>query len=263
MLPVIPNNIFLENTNKILRDIYSSKYPQSFKSLFYFQKKIDIILSSIQFINESITEDKYYTIQILTRVLFEHFIVGHYIFTKARIDNNDLCGTEYYVFYRLSEFLKRENYELGIEGIEKNIKNNATFENLKKRLEGYENKITQSDIEEIHKKGNQFEIKSILNYLINSTPSNDHYVGLNISLAHFLRQYNILSSFVHGGPNSESETFHGEPTIDKLKIIEDSIKYAKIASKTTKEHILMLMFQERFEYNELLDPIMDLKNIEF
>jgi hypothetical protein len=74
-----------------------------------------------------------------------------------------------------------------------------------------------------------------------------------------LREYNKLSSFIHNGPSAEFETYHNEPIIDKKKKMEESLKYAKVASKALKEHILMLLLEEKSEYYEILEPIMNFK----
>jgi|GEM_PF-1654585 len=251
--------IFLDKTSKILEDITKSSYPQTYKAVFYCQKKIASLLDTLELLKASDYEDVYYSVQSTTRVLFEHFLVGHYIWTKARIEKNDSCGTEYYAHYRLSEILKRENYELGLEGIDNKIKNNATFENLKKRFSGYDKPITQQDIDEIHRIANQFDIKSIYNYVRNEVPSGDHFSELHKSLVQFLKEYNVLSSFTHGGPSAEFEAFHNEPPIDKPQRIIDCIKHGKITLKTLREHILMLLFSEFEEYGEILKPIMALK----
>jgi hypothetical protein len=142
----LTTEIFEKNILKITKDTSMSLYRESHKALFFCQKKIDALLNSIEVLNVQNREDYYYSIQVSTRVLFEHFIIGHYIWTKTRIEKNDNCGVEYYAHYRLSELLRRENYELGIEGIEKNIKNNTTFENLQKGLKIMNNRFLKTTL---------------------------------------------------------------------------------------------------------------------
>jgi hypothetical protein len=252
--------IFLEKPSKIIEDISKSSYPQTLKALFYCQKKIASLHDTIERLKSSDIEDVFYSVQTTTRALFEHFLVGHYIWTKARIEKNDTCGNEYYVHYRLSEILKRENYELGLEGIENKIKNNANFTNLKKRFSGYDKPIIQQDIDEIHRIAHQFDIKSIYNYVRNEVPAGDHFTEVHKILVQFLKEYNILSSFTHGGPSAEFEAFHNEPPIDKAQRIIDCTMYSKIILKTIRVDILMLLFLEFEEYAEILKPIMALKN---
>jgi hypothetical protein len=256
----LTKDIFEKNILKINADRLTSKYPQSHKALFYCQKKIDCLLRGIDELSNK--NEYYYFIQATTRIIVEHFIVGHFIWTRTHIEKSDNCGIEYYAHYRLSELLKRENYELVIEGIEKKIKNNATFENMQRRFADAPHPITQSDIEDTHRIGNQFEIKSIFNYLLNRVPENDFFAESHKSLAQFLRMYNKLSSFVHGGPSAEFETYDDESIIDTKKTIEDSISYAKIASRLLKEHIMMLFLEEKPEYQQLLEPIMNLKKVQ-
>ena len=255
----LTKKIFLDKTSKILEDAPKSSYPQTLKALFNCQRKMSSLLDTLELLKASSGEDIYYSVQSTTRVLFEHFLVGHYIWTKARIDKTDDCGVQYYAHYRLSEILRRENYELGLEGIENKVKNNATFENLKKRFSDYDKPITQQDIDEIHRIANQFDIKSIYNYVINEIPTGDHFTQFHKSLVQFLKEYNILSSFTHGGPSAEYETFHNEPPVDKAQRIIDCIKHGKTTLKTLREHILMLLFSEFQEYGDILKPIMELK----
>lgn len=255
----LTREIFRQNIEKIIADGVASMYPQSHKALFYCQDKIDCLLNCIMLLNNQENVDNYYSIQVITRVFVEHFIIGHYIWTKTRIEQNDNCGVEYYAYYRVSELLKRENYDLGIEGIERNEKKYVTFENLQKRLEGYENPITPADIQEIHRIANQFDIKQIFHYVLNLIPNNEHFIEVHKSFAHFLRMYNNLSSFIHNGPSAEYETYHNEPKKDKGEVVNESINYAKIASRVLKEHIMMLFAEEKPEYFALLEPIMELK----
>lgn len=255
----LTKKIFLDKTSKILEDSFKSSYPQTLKALFNYQRKISSLLNVLELLQVSDKEDIYYSVQSTTRVLFEHFLVGHYIWTKARIDKTDDCGVQYYSHYRLSEILKRENYELGLEGIESNIKKNATFENLRKRFSEYDKTITQQDIDEIHRIANQFDIKSIYNYFINKVPTGDHFTEFHRSLIQFLKEYNILSSFTHGGPSAEYEAFNNEPPVDKAQRIIDCIKHGKNTLKTLQEHILMLLYSEFEEYGDILKPIMTLK----
>lgn len=255
---LLTKEIFEKNAAKFIADRLTSKYPESHKALFNCQMKIESLLSKIEGSTEP-SVSNYYFIQVITRVIVEHFIVGHYIWTKTRIEKNDNCGIEYYAYYRLSELLKRENYDLGIEGIEKNNKNLVTLENLQKRFSDNPQTITQTDVDDTHRIGNQFEIKSIFNYVTNKIPENDHFIQFHKTLSQFLRMYNNLSSFIHGGPSAESETFHNEPDVNKTKIIEDNIAYAKIASRTLKEHIMMLFCEEKPEYFKIMKPIMNLK----
>lgn len=259
---LLTKDIFEKNIAKIITDRSTSKYHLCHKALFYCQLKIDCLLTSIEGIGKQ-NKNNYYFIQVLTRVIIEHFIIGHYIWTRTRIEKNDECGTEYYNHYRLSELLKRENYDLGIEGIEKNIKKYATFENLQKRFAEYPDPFTQTDIDDIHRIGGQFEIKSIFNYVLNKIPEKDLFIEFHKSLAQFLRMYNKLSSFIHNGPSAEYETYHDEPIIDKYKTIEESISYAKIASRLLKEHIMMLFCEEKPEYFNILKPIINLKKKEY
>ena len=249
----LTKSVFDKNIDKIFQDIAFSKYPKSCEALFFCQKKIDLFLLIIEQKNDS----NYYIFQSITRCIFEHFLVGHYIWTKTRIDENDVCGQEYYQHYKISEFFKRENYNLRIEGIEKNIKNYNSFENLKNRLPEFEN-FTQNDLSEYHRIANQFDIRYILDYILNKIPDNDIFKEAHKYFISFLKEYNKLSSFIHGGPLAEEETFKNQPSVKKTQIIEDNIKWSKTASRLIKEHIIFLLLDyEGYFYKKLFAPIIE------
>jgi len=243
--------IFNRYSDKMLVDMKSSKYSQSHRALFYNQKKID---SFLEILTTFQNEKDYYLYQAITRVVFEHFLVGHYIWTKTRVEKNDVCGEEYYMHYKVSEFFKRENYELRVEGIEKNIQKNNNIENIKIKYPEFL-ELEQKDLEQIHSIAKQFDVRNLLDYIVNKIPDNDFFKESHRMFLHFLREYNNLSSFIHGGPMAEDESYHDEPQIDKAKKIKENIQWSKIASRLIKEHIILLHLEERKEYLEIFEPI--------
>ena len=115
---------FAENKNKILSDIDISKFPKSNKALYYCQEKIDTFQKSLETLKEG---EHFYSTNTITRVIFEHFLVGHYIWLKTRNEKNDVCGEQYYNEYFVSECFKRLNYKIKIQGIKNNNKSKISL----------------------------------------------------------------------------------------------------------------------------------------
>lgn len=246
----LTKSIYENNYEKIIKDSDNSSYKKSLKSIIRKEDKVEKLLQALIAIAK--TEDSFYSVQSLTRVIIEHFLVGHYIWTKTRINKNDNTGEEYYVYYDTSEFFKRENYELRIEGIKFNKPKHNTFQNILNKYPDLQ--INESQLGEIHKIAKQFDVRDIFEYFINIKPkdgfSNFHNLMLNA-----LSEYNYLSSYVHGGPYAEMETYENRPSTDKELRIKDCIKNAKIYSRTLKEHVLFILVEDKKEYLKILDPI--------
>ena len=251
----IAKEIFLKDSETILSDILSSKFAKSNKALYYLNLKIDNFLFSI----EMMKAENYYSSQALLRLIFEHYLVGYYIWTKTRLENNDQCGEEYYIDYSVSEFFKRTSYNLKIDSIKNNTTKIDLLSHFRKEYPKYK-AITQDDLDSIHRKASQFDVRQILNYTLNKTPTDDFFSNANKVYDHFLKEYNNLSSFVHGGPLAENETYHNSPKIDKDQKISDNIEWAKTSSRLMKFYILTLLLDEKkyhAYYKELMKPLID------
>lgn len=243
---------FTQNKDEIESLVKNSKNPNTAKSLLRFVKKIEGIKEGITNVAD---QGDLYTSRILLRCLFEHEIVAFYIWTKYRIENNDDCGTQYYVDYFVSEQLKKEGFDLKVEGMLKNIKNNNNFENLKKKVSFLE-KATQQDIEKAHRSGNQFDISKIAHYLNHEMPSNDPFAQIHKNvIIDALNKYNYLSSYVHGGPSSEISVFENYSK-DKIENeLQSAKEFAMIGSRLIMEFLIMLLADEHQKYAELIKII--------
>lgn len=231
--------IYSRNYKKISDDIFVSKYPYSCKALLYLDKKVENLLIAI----EPLQVKDYYSSQVILRVVFEHFLLGHYIWTKCRIDKNDNCGKEYYFDYSVSEFLKRLSYDLKIDSIQNKEPKVDLLTQFKKDFPQYP-EANQEDLDKIHRVASQFDVRRILDYILNTVPSVDFFGEFHSVFHHFLRDYNKLSSFVHTGPSAENESFHDIPIIDKEKKIIENLGWAKTASRLIKFYILMTLLEQ-------------------
>lgn len=194
----------------INKDITSSGYSNSLKCLKGKIEQIDTLRNDIMSLNNI------YSIQILFRSLIEHFLIGFYVYLKLRINKNDDVGDEYYDYYANSEYLKQETYLIQIENLKNSRKESINVENLK-MLHPHLNELTQNDLESYHYEGNKFaNIKKIGKFLIENSDFEPKLKGVTSNMVELLNQYNLLSSFVHGGPYAERD-YNDSTEIEKIK----------------------------------------------
>lgn len=96
---------------------------------------------------------------------------------------------------------------------------------------------------------------------MNVAPKGDFYDEIHHKFYYFLNKYNILSSFVHGGPSAEHETFHILPPPNKAKKINESIEWTKTVSRMIKFQILTLLLDDTKDsylfYKKIIESLMD------
>lgn len=230
---------FEKLSDQINGDVESSDFQWSYKSLLRNTAKIDFILNGI-----IAASDNFYASQILSRCLFEHYLVGYYIWLKLKLERNDNIGKEYYQYYFSSEFFKQNNYDFSVEKIKENKKDNLTT--IEKIIQKYPelSELEQSELDNVHKVSKQFDIRQIGSYLNNKIENTYNLQRLHLCMLDFLQKYNQLSSYVHGGPLSELQTFESYGGIDKQKLCVENINWGKIASRTSKENIIAAMAME-------------------
>lgn len=250
----IITSLFLDNIQEIERLVKCSKFPQTAKALYRFTKKIDLLSQAIGDLGKM---GNLYSSLILLRSQYEHLLVSHYIWMKYRYQNSDECGKEYYIDYFVAEFIKREGFDLKVEGIKNNKKNNNNLENIKEKFD-YLKEATQADLDNIHQTGNQFDISRIGNYLVNKMPTFDVFADVHKSMIGFLNKYNRLSSFVHGGPISEKEIFEDLNESEIQKELKELDEWRKKCSIIPKEHLIYFLADEEISIVRILEP---LKNI--
>src|SRR5688500_17102682 len=91
----ITAGLFNSLHDALLIDIERSQYRKSAKAIYKQQEKLSSILQTLVAVEKN--EKSFYTIQVLTRSAIEHYVLGYYIWTKARIDKKDQAGEEYYL----------------------------------------------------------------------------------------------------------------------------------------------------------------------
>lgn len=234
--------IISEQLGKIenLEDYISrSEFPKTFTATLNFIEKIKHLQSDIYRIKSS------YTANCLLRTIVEHFLVSYYIYYRFNLDNNDITGEKYYTDYFVTECFKKDMYQLGVDGMLNGEANSATFENLKKKLSPDFDDLTQTEFDNFNREGKQFDIKKIQNFLIKNPLPENQFDIVNIELVPMLlHKYNLLSSYIHGGPSAEMEFQKNK------KVSEDSKEWTSIVLffTITNFFIMLIIIDRKFEY---------------
>ncbi len=240
--------VFEENFDEIKILVEKSEYKNTGKSLFRFAQKIDKISIAINQANDL------YVARILLRSLLEHEIIAYYIWARYIDDKNDECGTHYYVDHFVSEHLKREGYNLSIEGIEKGIEKNQNNENLNKKLP-FLKEATKQDFEKVYREANKFDIRNIAKYLNKEIPESDPFAIVNKEVVlDALIKYNFLSSYIHGGAVAELEIFEHQNNNLKNEL-KSAKNFGMIGARFIMEQLIMFLADEHPKYKELLKQI--------
>jgi len=246
------DELFGENIYQIEKDINNSKYPQTAKSLFRFYKKI----SSIKILIDKVTDsDEIYSAKILLRALFEHIIVAYYIFHRSQLENDDKVGEDYYLRYFIHEFYKQAGYTQKIDNIRNNKTNNISGYDYVRNKHKELTEVTKQQYQKANQVGNQFKVDKILKQLNIKKDKNPDVNKLHDFMLGFLDEYNKLSSYVHGGPFSEKQTF--DESIDLLKEKKYVKDWAESGVSAIKEEILIFLIDDNPMYIKLLKLIMD------
>ena len=147
----IVEKVFSENINLIYDHLKTSKFPLTFGILLNFNSKFIGLNKALKSLS---TIDTYYANQCLTRILIEHYLVSFYIWTKARVNNDDSCAYDYHYHYLVFEKFKQSNY---------NSKLDKSYDNTKKPLENillkfphYKGKIDEDGFRDINTRANKF-----------------------------------------------------------------------------------------------------------
>lgn len=240
------NEIFRKTQNEIEQRIENHTYPKSMMAFYAKVQQIELIKESL---NKS--DGNFYSSQVLLRILLEHYLVAYYMYFKTMSDKNDKIGEEYYDEYLKSEIIKQENYYKKLD----EIKGEPKYTDINGYLEKYElfENMEQREIDNIHQKASQFDIRKIIKYLFEHKGTNEKEKTLHKILFDFLEKYNKLSSYVHGGVTADAETFvKGGEKIRFEKIEENKEWGTSIESGIKFYFLLLLNFNDKTATFELM-----------
>lgn len=237
-------NLVTANKEHINTSILNSKYEHSCKVLVFKAKVIDTLIDSSLEID---AVRSYYTICVLMRSAIENYLVAEYVFTSARTTKTDKNGIAYFNYYYGAELFKRENYNLTlnekITKTDKEDKQKLLDVLLIKYPELSEILKSNSDIEIAFRYQNLYEPRAIIDYFNNGKTKELIDEMQNIFFKQLVEKYNFLSSYVHGGPTSDMETFNIFTDEKKERKNLEHIAFMKIFYTKTITNLFLLLFE--------------------
>lgn len=220
-------------TNEILKTI---KHPKTGLTLVQFMVKTNFIKEGIFELYES---ENLYSMSILFRSMIEHFLRFQYIFLRFAKDKNDSIGEDYIVFCSLNEFI-----EIG-----KSWKDVSKISGERPVLDPYDllkefnPDFARYSRKEIENKSHQFRYKNIIKFIHELVDNRPPLVDTSLLLK-LIPKYADLSSFVHGGPNSDKEMMKNISEEVRNKVLLDIIEQTFIMTASVKSFSYLMLYQE-------------------
>lgn len=210
---------FYSNIELLQKAVLKSQFPLTGRYFIDFYRKSDSIKDAIV---QILNSENIYPAFILYRSLIEHYFKFYYGYVRINIDKSDAVGKDYRTKLWLSEFLSVELNNMTIKEILNGKHIQKKFEKVLskhsdlKPPENYNRAINDNE-----KK--KFDFKNILRYCIEHKDKFDDGIT-NVIEYHlnFISEFNKYSTFVHGGPISDTLT-------DELnKNIRSSYEFSKL-----------------------------------
>lgn len=245
-------DIYAKKTDLINSIIDKSKFPSSFKALLNFYYKSEDLKSALEVLEK---EKSFYSSQALSRVLNEHFLVAFYIFTKTRLEENDDVAKDYLEYYPIFEMMKRDNYNSKLAKTYNPKK--TPLENFLDAAPEFKGDIEQSDIPDLNKRANQFDVRNILKYIQSDIPHDDSFKSMEKFVLNDCQKYNETSTYVHAGRLAELQYFENIPQTDKDKVMKDNSKRGEICVTQTLSFVMLLAILTDKEFANIYRPVLD------
>jgi hypothetical protein len=246
-------SIYVQNSQQIDELISKSKFPMAFECLKNFSFKLEEMKRSLEAL-ESI--EAFYSSQSLSRILHEHFLVAFYIWTKCRVEDSDECAEDYMRYYPLFELIKRDNYN---SKLDKTYDTKITpLQNFLSKNPDFQAEITEEDVLDINKRANKFDIRNILKFMQEDLDEMDAFKSFRLMIANVCKEYNVTSSYVHGGRIADMQTFDNVPVTRKEKVTAKNSGMAKVYACHILSFIMLLLIKEFPEFANTYRPVIDL-----
>lgn len=140
-----------------------------------------------------------YSAKVLFRALLDHFLKLNYLFFRIGKDKNDNVGEDYIEYFPLAELAL---YGRSIDTMKRMLKLEYSGKTLYEILCDLRPELKDKSRGHLEKKVTQFTYKKIIEYILESTNSDDKIRNTLVSI---IPDYSELSSFVHGGPSATKE----------------------------------------------------------
>ena len=83
----------------------------------------------------------------------------------------------------------------------------------------------------------------------------DEFKPIHLVVLDFCKQYNKLSSYVHGGPTAEYQVFENKPPTIFDKAIENNIETGIMINFEIKTFIFLLLIEDDVSNFDIYEPI--------
>ena len=190
----IDNELILDILDEPLKKAFSvisiSSIPKTLEAICMLQTNINFLKTGIF---EIALSDNNYSMYILERALYEHFIKHFYLFIQYCKSKNDSAGLEYYKWIDIKEYRDYFN----------SLKKKAELKGLPQTIFDIDRSIDEiySGYAEITNKDKntiitKYSFYKMLKYIVAEIKYDSSV------LTELPSGYSILSSFVHGGPHA-------------------------------------------------------------
>jgi len=149
-------------------------------------------------IRTHLSEGDLYTAKIIHRSLIEHSITLQYIWCREHIlKDENLTSEKFFIIYRVAENIKRFGFDNKVNRIlDENLEKDTVKAYAKHR--GEEEVVARKALEH----SSQFKIEKMVEFLVKEKILKSVLSGFNEIYFDAISDYNILSSYVHGGPSA-------------------------------------------------------------
>jgi len=157
----------------------------------------------------------------------EHFLVVSHVWNRARIEESNTCVSEYNLGYLTYEVFKQTNYNSMLE--KKSEKGKPQLQKILEtdifsELNNPDDPMTQTNLDEINKIGNQLDVRNILKYF-EGLPKDEPYKVFKEIAMDACKRYNNLSSYIHGERLAELEAIENIPVTNKINVMAEALDF--------------------------------------
>jgi hypothetical protein len=192
-----------EHGAAMFETLASTTFPRTYRTMFGFCAKAGFLKTALF---DMIQTENPYAFKALFRCFCEHYLKFTYVFFRFVSEKTDAVGVEYHDHCSAVE---TREYIAALKAAASLMPNAPSVDPqeitaaLNKAHPGVAG-LSDGELEEVAKR---FKYRAIIRYLHRVSPN--LISGPNSFLLEVLTEYAHLSSFVHGGPWTESDMFHG------------------------------------------------------
>lgn len=219
-------SILQDGGTALFATIKTSAFPETYRAMFGFCAKTNSLKTAMFDMVES---DNPYAFKALFRCYCEHYLKFTYLFVRFLKEKSDAVGIEYFSYCGAIE---SRDYLAAIRMSEGLLGNPATAD-VEKMIAALYPRAAELSERQLEAASSNFRYRSILRFLGHEAPgllARDHPF-----LACIVPKYALLSSFVHGGPSTDSDMH----TYSKPEALQDCEEDASLIFLMTAS-VLML-----------------------